>query len=94
MTSFTVPLIIGGKEFVPHEKQPIPLFKPNPHNAKNDGISAVGATPNLCVQAVDSCAEAFIGWKDSHPTERRRLFNNLAQVTQYGWEITTPKSLR
>ncbi|KAL1595334.1 hypothetical protein SLS60_010025 [Paraconiothyrium brasiliense] len=44
----------------------------------------------MCVRAVESCAAAFDTWKNSHPTERRRLFNRLAQLLrERGEEIKT-----
>lgn len=83
MVSLTVPFIINGAEVIPSINQPAPLFDPNPDNSNNHGISAVGATPELCVQAVESCAHTFITWKESQPSERRRLFNKFAQVSSW-----------
>ncbi|KAH7357395.1 putative aldehyde dehydrogenase [Pyrenochaeta sp. MPI-SDFR-AT-0127] len=80
MLSSIIPLIIHSEEILPSKSQPAPLFQPNPNNSNNHGISAVGASPALCVRAVESCADAFGFWKESRPVERQKLFNNLAQL--------------
>ncbi|KAF2801521.1 putative aldehyde dehydrogenase [Mytilinidion resinicola] len=79
--STTVPLIIHGVDVLNGSaNEPASLFRPNPDNDSNRGVYAAGATPALCVQAVESCADAFATWRDSQPYERRRLFNNLAKL--------------
>ncbi|KAJ8118502.1 hypothetical protein OPT61_g529 [Boeremia exigua] len=82
MLCHTIPLIIDGVHVLPSQKQPAPLFRPetNAYNAHEP--SAVGATPDLCTQAADSCARAYLSWRETHPAERRRLFNKLAQLLE------------
>ncbi|KAJ4286517.1 hypothetical protein N0V90_013217 [Kalmusia sp. IMI 367209] len=80
MIASTVPLLIDGAEVTASDNVALPLFSPNPENSNNKGISAVGASPEVCIRAVESSATAFTTWKDSHPTERRRLFSKLAQL--------------
>lgn len=78
MFNSVVPLIIDGAEFVPPHSAL--LFQPNPDNINNHDVSAVGANPELCTKAVESSARAFITWRESPLSERRRLFLKLAQV--------------
>lgn len=89
MITSIVPLIIDGADFVPSDDLSALVFEPNPDNINNHGTSAVGANPELCIQAVESSARAFITWKESPLSERRKLFLTLAQVgsKQY-WAIT------
>ncbi|KAF2496522.1 aldehyde dehydrogenase [Lophium mytilinum] len=84
MANFTtIPLIIHGLDVLDESTyESAPLFKPNPDNCSNRSVYAVGATPALCMQAVESCANAFATCRDSPPYERRRLFNNLAKLLQ------------
>jgi acyl-CoA reductase-like NAD-dependent aldehyde dehydrogenase len=75
-----VPLLIDGVEVSMSDAHSLPTFCPNSDNAKNEGILAIGANPDICIRVVESCSKAFNGWKKSHPTERQHLFHKLAQV--------------
>ncbi|KAJ9144177.1 putative Aldehyde dehydrogenase [Pleurostoma richardsiae] len=75
-----VPLLIGGKDVVLPSDGNDTLFVPNPDVAGSKQWRAQGATQDLCVEAIKSCVGAFEGWKRTSPSERRRLFNRLAQL--------------
>ncbi|KAF2432512.1 ALDH-like protein [Tothia fuscella] len=64
MISITVPLVIYGNDITPSSSRPAPLCTFNPDDLHIQNISAVGATPELCVAAAESRAKAFILWKD------------------------------
>lgn len=84
MISTVVPLLIHGNDITPSTTRPAPVFTPNPDNPDNPDnrdTSAVGATPELCVQTVESCANAFASWKNTPLLDRRNLFNKLAAVS-------------
>ena len=81
MVLTVVPLLIHGNDTTPSSTRLAPIFTPNPDNPNNRDISAVGATPKLCVQAIESCADAFATWKDTPLLVRRDLFNKLAAVS-------------
>jgi acyl-CoA reductase-like NAD-dependent aldehyde dehydrogenase len=65
-----VPLIINGKDIILDEA---------PANAKAVGFQ--GATPDLAVDAVESCAAAFVSWSQTSAQTRRDLLLKLAQVS-------------
>lgn len=77
-----VPLIIHGKDATKIENQLLPIFHSNPDKHGTKGL-AVGGTPAACLRAVDSSAKAFETWQHTHPIERRRLFNELANVCHH-----------
>ncbi|PYI09617.1 aldehyde dehydrogenase [Aspergillus sclerotiicarbonarius CBS 121057] len=76
-TTTTIPLIIHGKNIV---------LATDDHKHSISSTSAPqlcafqGATPDLAIQAVESCAMAFPGWSRTTPSERRRLLLNLARA--------------
>lgn len=78
VTTTAIPLIIHGKDILlsnNDRKHPI-TSKSAPHLK-----SFQGATSDLAVQAVESCASAFPSWSQTPPEERRRLLLNLARVS-------------
>lgn len=67
MEQVTVPLIVHGKDVTAcGTNKPLPVFTPYPE--KSDTL-ALSATPQLCIQAIESCASAFKIWKHTLPTE-------------------------
>ncbi|PYH38170.1 putative aldehyde dehydrogenase [Aspergillus neoniger CBS 115656] len=77
VTTTAIPLIIHGKDILlsnNDRKHPI-TSKSAPHLK-----SFQGATSDLAVQAVESCASAFPSWSQTPPEERRRLLLNLARL--------------
>lgn len=74
-----LPHIVDGKTFsLASEVHP---FSPNPSSTKLRGYQALGATAESCHRSVESAAAAFPKWKATHPSERQRLFLNLAKVS-------------
>ncbi|TLS20212.1 uncharacterized protein PpBr36_11493 [Pyricularia pennisetigena] len=74
------PLIIHGQDVTPSQHPEAPCFVPNQSLPGGRDTLALGATPELCVKAADSCASAFATWRNSSIQERRALFNKLAAV--------------
>ncbi|KAL3475749.1 aldehyde dehydrogenase [Aspergillus californicus] len=80
MQTHMVPLIIDGADIILEARGVNPLFTPNPDLGGPQHWIAQGATPELCLRAVNSCVDAFPSWKATSPVERRRLFSRLAEL--------------
>lgn len=78
-----VPLIIHGDNITSFGSlQPSLLITSDETRGPRDTI-ALGANPELCLKAVESCATAFCEWKKTTPLERHALFSRLASVRIY-----------
>ncbi|KAH8881045.1 aldehyde dehydrogenase [Thozetella sp. PMI_491] len=80
MVSNIVPLIIHGESVVLDGSLSERVFIPNPDITHLDDWKAQGATREVCLRSIDSCAQAFPGWRGTQPSDRQRLFNQLARL--------------
>ncbi|RAL04552.1 aldehyde dehydrogenase [Aspergillus ibericus CBS 121593] len=77
MMNTTLPLIIHGKDIVlPNHDHHYPISS----NSAPQLTAFQGATPELAIQAVESCASAFPTWSRTTPSQRRQLLLNLSSL--------------
>lgn len=76
MAALAVPLIIDGRDVLLASH----IFVPNPDDPNPVLWRATGATPELCVEAIESCATAFKTWRNTSTRKRQLLFLELAKV--------------
>ncbi|KAH6692231.1 Aldehyde/histidinol dehydrogenase [Plectosphaerella plurivora] len=74
------PLIISGRDVVLPSQESVFYTNPDIHESGTASLLVQGATKELCIEAVESCAKAFNTWRTTCLGERRRLFLNLADV--------------
>ncbi|EAW12302.1 putative aldehyde dehydrogenase [Aspergillus clavatus NRRL 1] len=79
MASSTVPLIIHGEDIVlPSGERHGTIAAQSPHGPK----TFQGATKDLAVQAVETCARAFPSWSKTSPAKRRELLLKVADLVR------------
>jgi hypothetical protein len=69
-----LPLVVHGKNVDTLLATGAPVFIPNEGQEVNNRIPVLGSTPDLCLQAADSSADAFTTWRHTSPRERQALF--------------------
>ncbi|PWY95995.1 aldehyde dehydrogenase [Aspergillus sclerotioniger CBS 115572] len=72
MESKITPLIIDNRE----------ILHPSGDRVESTPSSFQGATNDLAIQAVESCASAFSNWSTTSPAERRALLNKAADILE------------
>lgn len=87
MDSKNVPLLIHGEDIVLNEDSTFIANPDNPHYKSTPWV-VQGATRELAIRAVNSCADAFPGWRQTPLCERKVLFDRLAQVGQKSQSTT------
>ncbi|TPX08416.1 uncharacterized protein E0L32_010146 [Thyridium curvatum] len=78
-TSYTVPLLIGGKDVVTHTNPSAPYQVFNPATGKNVHQTSTGDAEHAR-QAVEAAAAALPEWRAWTPRRRRDLFLKAAEV--------------
>ncbi|ETS72954.1 hypothetical protein PFICI_15346 [Pestalotiopsis fici W106-1] len=80
MASEIVPLIINGENITTFGSLQPSVLVPSDETRGPQETVALGATPELCLKAVESCETAFSKWRKTSPLERRALFSRLASL--------------